>query len=146
MGFFDAIFGKGKSSSASPKPMPDKIKWIRAFAKKRVIQDPIAIDQGFSPAMIEQLADETLIGLPEGTLVTIVETFATLKSQGISDKEALERIESHRSMIGAAAMPDPLSLESYISYRLSLEYADSGPISDQHISECLLMARTLYKC
>lgn len=146
MGLFDAIFRRNTSSSGGARPPPDKTKWIRAFVKKRVIQDPIAIVQGFSPAMVEQLPPEVLLGLPEGTLVTIVETFAALKLQGVSDSEALQRIERHRSMIGSGTMPSPLSLESYIWYRVSLEHSDAGPLPEEHIADCVLMARTLYKC
>ena len=146
MGLFDAIFGKSTSNSGGTRPPPDKIKWIRAFVKKRVIQDPRAIVYGLSPAMVEQLPPEVLLGLPEGTLVTIVETFAALKSQGVPDSEALQRIERHRSMIGSGAMPAPLSLESYIEYRVSLEHSNAEPLLEEHIADCILMARTLYKC
>lgn len=146
MGFFDAIFGKKRAGASGDRPPPDKIKWIRALAKKRVIQDPVAGVQGFTPAMVEQLPPEILIGLPEGTLVTIVETFALLKAQEVSDADALQSIERYRSVIASGLLPSPLSLESYIEYRIDLEHSDCSPLPDGHIADCVLMARTLYKC
>ena len=124
----------------------DKLKLVRSFVKKRVIQDPLAAVHGYSPQMVNQLPQAVLSGLPEATLVSIVESFATLKQQGVSDTEALRRIEAHRSAVASGRMPASPSLERYIAYRLSLEHLDGGAISNEHVAECVLLARTLYRC
>src|SRR5262245_18338454 len=107
MGFFDKLFGRGGADS---RPPPHKMKLIRAFAKKRIIQDPMAALQGFSPEMVDQLPPQVLIGLPEATLVIIVESFAALKKRGASDMQAIGAIEQHRAMAAPGSSHPPKAL------------------------------------
>lgn len=65
----------------------DKIELIRNLVRRRVQNDPIASMLG----NINSLTESMLIGLPEATIVTIVETYWKMKNQGLSDKEIHER-------------------------------------------------------
>ena len=138
------MFDGGQSGRAAGAP--DRLKLVRSFVKKRVIQDPIASLHGYSPEMVDQLPPAVLLGLPEATLVLIVESFAALRKLGASESEALKRIEAHRSAVAPGRMPASASLEQYVAYRLSLEHSGGGPISHEHIADCVLLARTLYRC
>lgn len=65
----------------------DKIELIRNLVRRRVQNDPIASMLG----NINSLTESMLIGLPEATIVTIVETYWKMENQGLSDKEIHER-------------------------------------------------------
>ena len=112
----------------------DKIELIRNLAKKRVQNDPIASMLGD----IDSFSETILMGLPEATIVTIVETYWQLKNQGLSDKEILEAIENHRASFGGVGtLPSQLTLSNYIKYRVRLEHSPSAPISDNFIDEAI---------
>jgi len=125
-------------------PSSNKIKLIKNLAKKRFQNDPIA--QAFSVVeYIDGLPDTKLMGLPEATIVTIVETYWQLRDQGLSDKEVLEAIENHRAIIGAGTIPSPLTLSTYIKYRVGLEHSGIAPISETFIDEAIKEATAYYK-
>lgn len=136
MGFWKSLFGSGHS----------KNDLIRALAKQRVRNDPMAKAMGFNEHMIDSLGMIQLAGLPESTIVTIVETYAMLKKHSVPDQEIFERIEAHRSSIGSGEMPRPLNLESYIHYRLDIEHSHGAPISEKFISEAVRVSREQYGC
>lgn len=108
--------------------------------------DPMAGAMGFDEHMVDSLGMMQLAGLPESTVVTIVETYAMLKKHDASDQEIFQRIEAHRSSIGSGEMPRPLNLASYIQYRLDLEHSHGIPISEEFISEVLRVSREHYGC
>lgn len=144
MGIFDKLFGKHRTTERRP---PDRMKLIRAFAKKRVMQDPLAKLAGFHPSMVDELPPHVLIGLPEATLLTIVESFAILvQEEGASPQQALAAIERHRSIEISGVAHPPAMLEEYVVYRVALEHQDGPSIQREHVADCVLMARTLYRC
>src|ERR1700730_5566690 len=108
---------------------PSKTNIIRSLLKARLRDDPMAKMAGVSPDMVDQQLDEDVLGAPEASIVTIVESYIQLSRLGFPEPEILSRIEKQRSMIGADTMPSPLTLRSYIRYRVSLEYAHSAPVS-----------------
>ena len=65
---------------------------------------------GFNEHMIDSLGMLQLAGLPESTIVAIVETYAVLKKKGVSDQEIFQRIEDHRSSVVSGEMPKTLNL------------------------------------
>lgn len=137
MGFWKSLFGGGR---------PGKNDLIRSLAKQRVRDDPMAAAMGFNEHMVDSLGMMQLAGLPESTIITIVETFAMLKKHGASDQEIFQRIEAHRSSIGSGEMPNPLNLESYIQYRVELEHSHGSPISEEFVSEATRVCREHYGC
>ena len=66
------------------------------------------------------------MGLPEATIVSIVETYWMMEHQTkFSDKEILEAIERHRQILfpESGPMSSPLTLSNYIKYRLHIEHS-----------------------
>jgi len=125
-------------------PSLNKIKLIENLAKMRFQNDPIA--EVFSVVeYIDSLSDTKLMALPEATIVTIVETYWQSKNQGLSDKETFEAIENHRAIIGAGTIPSPLTLSTYIKYRVGLEHSGIAPISENFIDEAIKEATAYYK-
>ena len=70
---------------------------------------------------------------PEGVVLEIVELHALLRADGLTDREAIERIESWRRTIAVAHGPPPLELEAYVKFRLQLE-APGYPVEDAKLS------------
>jgi len=120
---------------------PDKIELIRNLTKKRVENDPIASMLGD----IDSLPETMLMGLPEATIVTIVETWAILRKQGMGEEEILRRIEDYRASFGDYGdLPKPLTLQNYIKYRLGLEHAHGAPISEEFIDYAIEAAKQTF--
>jgi hypothetical protein len=136
MGLFGKFFNHGKV---------DKNSLIRKLLRLRVRNDPMATVAGFSEEMADSLSEFQLSGLPEGTLVAIVETWSILRKRGLEDREILSRIENHRSsLLPSGQMPSPPNLLNYIKYRIEIEHSDGAPISDQFIDQAISMARKAY--
>jgi hypothetical protein len=70
---------------------------IRQLAKQRIATDPMAAALGLTAATIDSLPELQLAGLPEATILAIVETWAILRGQGIAESEIFAKIEAHRS-------------------------------------------------
>jgi hypothetical protein len=134
MGWLSNLFGVGRTKEGL----------IRALAKKRVASDPSAEVFGVTPAAIEALPLEMLMGLPEATIVMIVEAWSQGKAQSIPEDQVFELIEAHRSMAAEGEMPPSPTLESYITYRVSLEHSDGIPISEAHVRHCIREAREFF--
>ncbi len=118
---------------------------IRSLVKARLRDDPMAKIAGVSPDTVDQQSDEDVLGAPEASIVTIVESYIQLSRLGFPEPEILRRIEKHRSMIGSDAIPSPLTLRSYIRYRVSLEYAQSAPVTDASVDYSILAAREYFE-
>lgn len=137
MGLWNSLFGGGRLS---------KEYLIRSLVKKRVSDDPTASRMGFDARMVDSLDAVQLISTPEGSIVTIVETYALMKKQGASDQQIFDRIEAHRSMIGSGTMPSPPNLESYTQYRIAVECRDVMPMSGGFVSEAVQICRQHFGC
>lgn len=132
MGLWSSLFGEVR---------PSKEDLIRGLVKKRVSNDPMASSMGFDARMVDSLDALELISTPEGTIVTIVETYALMKKQGASDQQIFDGIEAHRSTIGSGVMPSPLDLESYTQYRIAVECRHVMSISSDFVSEAVQICR-----
>jgi hypothetical protein len=137
MGLWRSLFGGSR---------PSKNDLIRSLAKQRVRQDPSASAMGFDERMVDSLGRLQLAGLPESPIVTIMETFAILKKRGVPEPEIFARIEAHRSSIGSGEIPRPLSLESYIQYRIDLEHSHGAPIPEKFVVEATAVCRQHFGC
>ena len=120
----------------------DKIELIKNLVKKRVQNDPIASTLGD----IDSLSETMLMGLPEATIMTIVETYCMMKRQGnLPDEEIFEAIEAHRSMLGdTGTIPSPLTLSSYIKYRLGLEHSHGAPLRSKFVDKAIEEAKRFF--
>jgi hypothetical protein len=137
MGLWKSLFGGGG---------PSKNDLVRNLAKQRVREDPLAAAMGFNETMIDSLGMMQLAGLPESGIATIVESFVALKKYGVPEPEIFARIEAHRSSIGSGQIPNPLSLESYIRYRVEIEHSHGAPISEEFLAEAIRACRQHFGC
>ncbi len=108
---------------------------IKNLLRKRIQNDPIAKMLG----NVDDLSTVQLMSLPEATIVTIVETYYMMKRQSNStDEGILEAVEEHRSMFGdKGTMPSPLTLSSYIKYRLNIEHSQGILINSKFVDEAI---------
>lgn len=135
MGLLSKLFNRGV----------DKSSLIRNLVRLRVRNDPMAAAMGFGEEMADSLSSFQLAGLPEGTLVAIVETWSILHKRGAENGDIFSRIEAHRSrMFPRGEMPTPLNLLNYIKYRVELEHSEGAPISEQFIDRAIELTRKAY--
>ena len=120
---FDFLFGGKK-----------KIELIRELLEQRMR------DAGFDDMScrlkVKQLGNLQLIGTPEGTIVTIIESVLKLQSQGAMISSILQSVEGHRRRIShdpkmfseilAYANKSPseagMAIPIYARYRVDIEY------------------------
>ncbi len=77
----------------------------------------------------------------ESVILTTVEQYLILKNDGLSDLDALQKIEAFRSAFGEADMPNDLNAKNYLVYRLGIEdpqYLAFGPVI---LDKAILIAR-----
>lgn len=65
---------------------------IRRLLKARVACDPSARARGHGPEFADSVNSLVLMGLPEATIVTCVESWAQLKAQGLTDPAIAQKI------------------------------------------------------
>ena len=103
-----------------------KAELIRALLRERL--EILGVFDKFR-AEFESTPDVALMGVPEATIVVNVESYVALKRQGWDDGAIFARIEAHRATLGATGVPpSPLTLETYIEYRLKLDHSEDTPI------------------
>ncbi len=89
----------------------DKNALIRDLVRLRIRNYPLATAKGFDEGMLESMSSVLLLGFPEGTIVAIVETWATMSKMRVPDVEIFTRIENHRSRLSPRGeLPTPLNL------------------------------------
>ena len=129
-----------------------KLNLIRQLVKRRIENDPVLKEKyaGKGAPKVDDIPEMVLMGLPEGTIVSIVETYWMMKFKASSsDKEILELIELHRSTQvpnpEGTTMPSPLTVSNYIKYRLHIEHSHGVPISNEFVDECIKKAYEAYR-
>ena len=122
-----------------------KFDLIRDLIKERLREDPMPAAMGVTPEMIDHQPDQLLVGTPEGTVVTIIETYHALRDAGASLAEALIAIEQHRNKFIPGRMPIAPSLSTYINYRVRLEHADGPKLPAGSIARAMIKATQFYK-
>ena len=131
MGFF----GQTKSSA---------LDLARMLLRRRISEDPNAKANGFTPSMADKLTEDQLAGLAEATISHIVEAIAKLTLKHYDEELAITQVEQHRRRIGYGALPSPLTVQSYVSYRLAIEYPGKA-FPDGHIEWCTDAAIHLFQ-
>jgi hypothetical protein len=129
-----------------------KLNLIRQLVKRRIENDALLKEKfaGKDAPKVDDLPEMVLMGLPEGTIVSIVETYWMWKFKAnSSDKEILEVIELHRSTQipnpERTTMPSPLTLSNYIKYRINIEHSHGVPISNKFIDDAIEAANKAYR-
>jgi len=135
MGFFSKLLGGGV----------DKNALIKDLVRLRVRNDPAITAVGFNEKDVDSLPRLQLLGLPEATIATIVETWSILHKRGVSDVEIFQRIEEHRCRVfPRGVMPSPLTLTNYVKYRLELEHSHGTAIQDLFVDAAVEVAKKAY--
>lgn len=91
---------------------------------------------------VGSMRDEDLIGLPEATIVTIVEMYSTFARAGLKDQEIFDSIEAQRSMFGVGSDQHPPALLSYVTYRIRLEHDSGRRITDNQIARAVSITQS----
>lgn len=124
MGIFDFISG-GK-----------KVDLIRQLLIERIQNDETARKAGFTEFAVKQLSEAQLLGSTEAAIVVIVETYSALGRQGVSEIDAINRIEAHRMALGHGPGGPPANLSGFVHYRVALEH--QGPaLPESHVDVCI---------
>ena len=137
MAMFDFFFG-GKR----------KLALIRELLEQRMRNS--GFDDMEYRLNLKELSNIQLIGTPEGTLVTIVDTVVKLQRKGMLVRQALTSIENHRRRIGSepatfekilaiSSGPDAgISVPLYCKYRMDIEHP--GRFSEEHLMKAFSLA------
>lgn len=132
-------------SSRVTNSIVNKNELIACLVGHRIRSDPMARQMGFDETIIKSLRPDQLAGLPESTIITIVETWATLLKKGFSEAEIFARIEEHRSRVfPRGCLPSPLTLADYVKYRIRLEHAHGAPIDESFVEAAIDTAIEAY--
>ena len=109
-------------------PPQQKVWLIRTLLEDRAKILGLATTMG-------SLDDWQLVGLPEGTIVTIVETYIVMRGLAVAEEEIFSSIERYRSAAITGNMPRDVDFKSYIKYRIQLEHRHG--ISDDAVEKAI---------
>lgn len=111
--------------------LPAKARLIRSLVVARGMAYSGSTDSGLQHRLIlqvEALSMVELMGMPEATVLTIVETLADLTQRGVPVANAIFQIERHRSTtVRGPGVPEPHHPVSFIAYRVLLEHGANVP-------------------
>ena len=112
---------------------------IRCLLRQRVSQDPSAAAYGQGPEFADKMPTLMLMGTPEATIVTCVESWAQLKGQGLSEPAIAQKIAAFRggSSFGGGVV-------DVIRDRVLGEHGHSGFLPADHVDWCINEARGVY--
>lgn len=118
----------------------EKEQLIRRLLKARLARDPSGSKTGHGPAFADTVNSLVLMGLPEATIVTCVESWAQMKKQGLSDVVVAQRISAFRggSQVGSG-------VADVIRARVLAEHGHSTFLPADHIDLCIQEARKVYR-
>jgi hypothetical protein len=129
MGFFTRLMGVSA----------EKEQLMRRLLKARVARDPSARAMGQGPEFADSVNSLVLMGLPEATIVTCVESWAQLRGQGLSEPAIAQKIAAFRggSSFGGGVV-------DVIRARVLGEHGHSGFLPADHVDWCIKEARAAY--
>ena len=111
-------------------PLEEKVWFVRKLIEERAKRSLLG---RFFLRDVSNMSAEEAMGSPEGTVVTIVDTYHDLGTNGAIATDALAAIEKFRSSIAPGWMPRGCGLEDYVKYRVRLEHRRGGQMSDFEI-------------
>lgn len=121
--------------------------FIRSLVRNRVQKDPLMQGMGYDIGMVDSLDQSKIVGLPEATIAVIVETYSLLRRAGAAEHDTFERIEAFRAQHqpGTGPLPTPLTLDSYVAYRIEIEHGHAR-LSKKFIASAILACREYFGC
>ena len=120
-----------------------KIALIRDLVRRRAPEETVSQLFDNPHNVTEEVLLISIMGLPEATILTIVENQLLLEAEGLSEVDIFNAQESHRSSAGTGDIPKNLTLFKYIKYRLTLEHPQAS-LSDDEIQFCINAARKFF--
>jgi len=121
---------------------------VRRLARKRLAAQGAP---NFALRDLDNAPEFILAGIPENTLLTCAESLVALTAQGLTEEQAFERIEEHRSsFVPGGELPRPLTLANYARYRMALEGSmPLLPLTEEYLEEAaqevISLARAAYR-
>lgn len=112
---------------------------VRRLLKRRIAEDPNAHALGQTPAFADRLDTFQLMGLPEATIVTCIETWATGSKQGLSEDEIARRIAEFRGAPYSGG-----GVRAVIRVLMQTEHGNSWYLPTEHVEWCIREARAAY--
>lgn len=112
---------------------------MRRLLKARIERDPSARAMGQGPEVADKLNTLMLMGMPEATIVTCVETWAQLRKQGHSDSMIASKIASFRGGDSSGG-----NVEGVIRERIQAEHGHGTFLPVDHVDWCIEQARIEY--
>jgi hypothetical protein len=88
---------------------------------------------------IDSMTDFQVMGTPEGSIVTIVESYNVLCSLGAPVEQIFSALEAHRQPRGQA--PSHPDLMGYVKYRLRLEHKSGRRLTDGQITRAVTITQ-----
>ena len=141
--FNDILNSNEQSNSKTQEDMFD----IKTTLIKELFEE--RFNQMKMPLYLEDKSIKVIMGSPEATIVTIVETYFILKIKNMAEKDIFDKIEEHRNkMFGHTSgvehlMSKNMKLNEYIKYRIEKEYVSLKPqagLTNEFIEEAIKRA------
>jgi hypothetical protein len=101
-----------------------KLALIRDLVLERVKSDPLLVD--VQEYHIDRMDLGELYGLPEATLLSIVEAYVSQRYAGLDHYSALLAIEDYRGQAGLVNFDHDTTLEEYTQRRIKVEHGDGS--------------------
>lgn len=117
----------------------EKEQLIRRLLKVRVTRDPFASAMGQGPEFADSVNSLILMGLPEATIVTCVESWAQLKARGLSESAIAQKMAVFRE--GSSFDGD---MVEFIRTHVLSKHGHGGFLPADHIDWCIKEARAVY--
>lgn len=112
---------------------------IRRLLRERIEDDPSAAEFGQDASFAGKMPVTMLLGMPEATIVTCVESWAELKKQGIKNAEIAKRIAAFRRV-----PTDKKTVNAVIMQIVIAEHGHGGYLPVPHITYCIVEAQKVY--
>ena len=132
MGLFARLLGRGV----------DKGVLAKQLFRLRYAHDPMLMARGYTEAAVDRMPFIMVMGLPEGTLITLVEMWVALSKRGLSNAQIAHTIDSRRG--GPLPFPPPdggWEIMTYVYGRLLVEHGSDCTIPQEWvlggIAQCL---------
>lgn len=119
----------------------EKLGLIRRLLKERIRTDPNAKQFGQDESFADSIPDRQLLGLPEATIVTCVESWSSLRKRGLADGEVVLKIAAFRNQAGAYFS----RVEDLIEACVKSEHGHSGHLTASHVKWCIKESKTFYR-
>ncbi|REL39155.1 hypothetical protein DYD21_04145 [Rhodohalobacter sp. SW132] len=107
---------------------------LKALNRKKV--DSIkryAMARGVPKSTLDDTSVMQLMRYPEATVITILDKFKSLVSEGINEKDAISKIESMRSKANSGFGITPTEISDFVIYRIKVEHSNSNSLLSEEV-------------